>query len=95
MQPSVLGYTWHQTGKWPLGKLYRTMPNVYCTGVSSAQFREVIGLPVAKLTNICLSKLVEDPFGITLVAVVQLLNILQKAFFPFWNLESMSKAAYL
>lgn len=46
------------------------MPNVYCTGVSSAQFREVIGLPVAKLTNICLSKLVEDPFGITLVAVV-------------------------
>lgn len=90
MQPSVPGYTWHQTGKWPLGKLQRIMPSIYCTGVSSAQFREVIGL-----TNICLSKLVEDPFGITLVAVVQLLNTLQKAFFPFWNLESMSKAAYL
>lgn len=61
--------------------------------------REVVGLPVPKLTillpNMCLSKLVEAHFWRNYpIAVVWLLNKLQKAFLPFWNLESVSEAAY-
>lgn len=88
--------TWHQTRRWLL-----ELCRVSCTKrVWLSEFREVVGLHIAELTillpNIYLSKLVEAHLWCNYpIAVIWLLNMLQKAFFSFWNLKSISGAAYL